>query len=289
MKYFIVLLLMLAVIGVAIPADQVSASRGDDDSYEDDRSSRSSDDDDKDDEDEDEDEDRDEDESDDEDDSDNASASSTSPLEVEADVYTDTTIVKVEMKNGRKVVFSTDADTEEEVVDAVVTRLGLAKADVEDALSFEVEDRASRAKERAQITGVSNAGGNAQMNPANEAAIREKIKLLEKLVAQLMALLRGGTLPVTKPVTTPAPTSTPATISYTAADVALHNSTASCWSIINGKVYDLTSYIPRHPGGANNIKRICGTDGTSEFEGQHGGSSKPENRLAGFYIAPLAR
>ena len=52
---------------------------------------------------------------------------------------------------------------------------------------------------------------------------------------------------------------------YTAAQVAERNSAEDCWTIINGKVYDLTSYIPRHPGG-DDILLACGTDGTSLFE-----------------------
>lgn len=52
---------------------------------------------------------------------------------------------------------------------------------------------------------------------------------------------------------------------YTAAQVAEKNTAQECWTIINGKVYDLTSYIPRHPGG-DDILRACGTDGTTLFE-----------------------
>ncbi len=90
--------------------------------------------------------------------------------------------------------------------------------------------------------------------------------------------------PAPTPAPTPAPAPEPVTGVYTRADVALHNSDASCWSIINGSVYDLTAYIPKHPGGASKIRHICGEDGSSEFEGQHSGESRPENTLAKYWI-----
>lgn len=52
---------------------------------------------------------------------------------------------------------------------------------------------------------------------------------------------------------------------YTTAQVAERNTAQECWTIINDKVYNLTSYIPRHPGG-DEILLACGTDGTSLFE-----------------------
>lgn len=89
------------------------------------------------------------------------------------------------------------------------------------------------------------------------------------------------------PVTTPTPT--PAGPSgITMAEVAAHNSKASCWSAINGSVYDLTSWVPEHPGGEKAILRICGTDGSARYNGQHGGASKQAAILAGFKIGILA-
>lgn len=78
-------------------------------------------------------------------------------LEVEADVYTDMTIVKVELEDdGRKTVFSTTADTKAEVVDAVAAKFNLSKSEVEAALDFEIEDRASRTSERAKLSFTNN-------------------------------------------------------------------------------------------------------------------------------------
>jgi cytochrome b involved in lipid metabolism len=75
----------------------------------------------------------------------------------------------------------------------------------------------------------------------------------------------------------------------TMAQVAQHNSKASCWASISGFVYDLTSWIPNHPGGEQNILQLCGTDGTAKFNGQHGNDSRAKGVLAGFKIGTLAQ
>lgn len=95
--------------------------------------------------------------------------------------------------------------------------------------------------------------------------------------------------PTTPVVTTPTPAPvTPAPAGITKAEVSTHASADSCWSIISGSVYDLTSYITRHPGGKSAILGICGKDGTRMFESQHGGQSKPERVLSGLYLDNLA-
>jgi hypothetical protein len=76
---------------------------------------------------------------------------------------------------------------------------------------------------------------------------------------------------------------------YTMAKVKENNSATSCWSLINGNVYDLTKWINSHPGGASAIKGICGRDGSSNFNGRHGGQSNPAENLAGYLLGPLAK
>jgi len=66
--------------------------------------------------------------------------------------------------------------------------------------------------------------------------------------------------------------------------VAEHNSRESCWTIINDSVYDLTSWIPNHPGGEEAILQLCGIDGSIKFNEKHGGSSKQEMILSGFKL-----
>ena len=75
--------------------------------------------------------------------------------------------------------------------------------------------------------------------------------------------------------------------SYAMADVSQHKSSASCWSAIDGNVYDLTKWINQHPGGSGVIKAICGKDGSAAFNGQHAGQNRPANELARFKIGAL--
>jgi cytochrome b involved in lipid metabolism len=82
-------------------------------------------------------------------------------------------------------------------------------------------------------------------------------------------------------------TKTPLATTFTAAEVAKHNSGSDCWSVVSGQVYDLTSYVTSHPGGATVIKAICGKDGSAAFTGQHGSASRPNNTLAAFALGSL--
>lgn len=76
---------------------------------------------------------------------------------------------------------------------------------------------------------------------------------------------------------------------YTLAQIAEHATAETCWSAVNGEVYDLTKWIPLHPGGEAKIKAICGKDGTAAFTGKHGGQEKPEATLATYKIGVLAK
>lgn len=88
---------------------------------------------------------------------------------------------------------------------------------------------------------------------------------------------------------TPTPTETATTASgITLAEVAQRDSQDECWVAIDGSVYDLTGWIRQHPGGRAAILSLCGTDGTAQFLGQHGGSASAATRLDGYYLAPLA-
>lgn len=82
------------------------------------------------------------------------------------------------------------------------------------------------------------------------------------------------------------------TKAFSIQEIALHASATDCWTIVNGKVYNITSYVPRHPGG-DDILRACGTDGTSLFtqrrtdSGQRVGSGTPHSDTAADQLARL--
>lgn len=69
--------------------------------------------------------------------------------------------------------------------------------------------------------------------------------------------------------------------------VAANNTAESCWAIIDDNVYDLTDWIDSHPGGSSRILGLCGTDGTSQFQGQHGGSSSAQGTLERYLLGAL--
>jgi len=78
----------------------------------------------------------------------------------------------------------------------------------------------------------------------------------------------------------------------TASEVAKHNTESNCYMIVNGKVYDVTNYLPVHPGGSSGIVQYCGKDGTQAFDtkggkGQH--SDRADNDLSSLYVGDLVK
>lgn len=81
--------------------------------------------------------------------------------------------------------------------------------------------------------------------------------------------------------------------SYLLSEVALHNSKDNCWLAIEGKVYDVTKFIPTHPGG-DAILAGCGKDATELFNTRPMGSGTPHserarNGLENYYIGELRK
>jgi len=58
-------------------------------------------------------------------------------------------------------------------------------------------------------------------------------------------------------------------MSLTREEVAKHNSKASCWVILSGKVLDVTDFLKDHPGGELAILTFAGKDATEEFDMIH--------------------
>ncbi|CAJ2501937.1 Uu.00g047900.m01.CDS01 [Anthostomella pinea] len=52
-------------------------------------------------------------------------------------------------------------------------------------------------------------------------------------------------------------------------EVSKHDSKETCWVVIHGKAFDVTEFLPEHPGGMNIILKYAGKDATAEFEPIH--------------------
>jgi hypothetical protein len=90
------------------------------------------------------------------------------------------------------------------------------------------------------------------------------------------------------PSATPTPTQSAAPIvGYTMAQVKANNTAKSCWTAIDGFVYNLTSWISAHPGGSGAILFLCGTDGSNAYKAQHEQQARPAVRLDGYKLGPL--
>lgn len=59
----------------------------------------------------------------------------------------------------------------------------------------------------------------------------------------------------------PADASAPSA-AYTLEEVARHDAAEDCWVAIDGSVYDLTEYLPRHPAAPEVLSEWCGLEAT---------------------------
>ena len=96
----------------------------------------------------------------------------------------------------------------------------------------------------------------------------------------------------TPTTTTPTPTVTSVTTStsshqYTWQQVAQHNTQDDLWVIIHDKVYDITSWVDRHPGGVEMLRLCGGRDCTVMFDSYHILSDKHELLLPKYLIGAL--
>jgi cytochrome b involved in lipid metabolism len=71
---------------------------------------------------------------------------------------------------------------------------------------------------------------------------------------------------------------------YTLADVQKHASETDCWTVVGKWVYDVTKWIPVHPGGKPVVIAMCGNDGSAMYLAQHSVDPVPASTLATYKI-----
>jgi cytochrome b involved in lipid metabolism len=131
--------------------------------------------------------------------------------------------------------------------------------------------------------------GNESAEPTNEATAESTSEPKKEQSAEPSP--SPSPTKTTEPAPTktaePSPSPTKTQAGYTLAQVAQKNSQSACWVAIDGMVYDLTDWIRQHPGGRGAILSLCGTDGTSSFNAQHGGRAGPSAALDRYVLGPL--
>ena len=78
---------------------------------------------------------------------------------------------------------------------------------------------------------------------------------------------------------------------YTLAEVAKHNTPEDCWMTIDGQVYDLGTYLPRHPAPPAIMLPWCGKEASQAYRTKTIGrphSSYADQLLATYRIGALA-
>ncbi|RDL36693.1 Uncharacterized protein BP5553_06045 [Venustampulla echinocandica] len=71
---------------------------------------------------------------------------------------------------------------------------------------------------------------------------------------------------------------------FDAAELAKHNKPDDCWVCLYGDVWDVTEFLPSHPGGSSIILKLAGRDATEEYDPIHPQGTlesnlKPEAKL----------
>lgn len=65
---------------------------------------------------------------------------------------------------------------------------------------------------------------------------------------------------------------------FSLAEVARHNGRGEdCWIVIDGRVYDVTSFLDKHPGTKRVLLSVGGTDASKQFHQLHGPDILPEH------------
>lgn len=71
-------------------------------------------------------------------------------------------------------------------------------------------------------------------------------------------------------------------------EVAKHNKPNDCWVVINGYVYDVTSFAPDHPGGIDVIYANAGKDVSAIFQPLHAKGTLEKNIPEKYQLGPLS-
>jgi cytochrome b involved in lipid metabolism len=78
-------------------------------------------------------------------------------------------------------------------------------------------------------------------------------------------------------------------VTFSMDEVAKRNTAEQCWTVVNDVVYNMTTFIKRHPAGSKDIIDMCGKDASDDFLGEHEGQGEPEKWLETLKIGALQK
>lgn len=70
-------------------------------------------------------------------------------------------------------------------------------------------------------------------------------------------------------------------------EVAKHSSSSDCYTVIDWKVYDVTSFFWKHPGWDANLAKTCWIDATELFNNKHWANEKAKMKKEEFLVWEL--
>lgn len=146
-------------------------------------------------------------------------------------------------------------------------------------------------KEATNAFNTKGGNGGSHSSSANSLLANYRIGNLNENIAPADATVAvANPTTVIVPLPTTATGSTTTGVSLTSAEVAKHSSQSDCWFIYGGSVYNVTAYIPFHPGGTSRIVNTCGGDATVAFDTRGGSgthSTSAKNTLQNYLLGSL--
>lgn len=72
---------------------------------------------------------------------------------------------------------------------------------------------------------------------------------------------------------------------FSMAEIAAHDTLEDCWMVIEGEVYDISDYVPRHPAPPGVLEPWCGREATEGMrtKGEDSDHSQRAWRMLGRY------
>jgi flavocytochrome c len=138
------------------------------------------------------------------------------------------------------------------------------------------------------IHGRNRLGGNSLLDCVVFGRVAGQTATKDLLAFALETLEKGGSLQGSESVAASGAQQSASTGGsagssvLTTEEVSHHNKQDDCWVILNNKVYDVTNFMPDHPGGKKAIMVYAGKDATEEFEMLHASNVLKK------YLAPEA-